>query len=135
MIAIVLIIGVIGASVWFVYGDKADIHWPDIRIKRLTGTEAGTETVACKVVSNMGTNGLLLRFNMVIPCEDKDQKADLTKQMSRVKSDLLVHLDQAEMARWVRERNFESIKSELLKIVNRHSKRPVNEIFFDSFNY
>lgn len=133
-LVIVLAVGALGTLVWLAYENKADIHWPDFTMKKPAGPQVATETVSCRVVSNLGKNKLL-RFDMLIPCEDKKQKKEINKQMPQVKNDLLVYLDRDEMEQWVKDRDFTSIKRELLRIVNQHSKRPVKAIYFDKFIY
>lgn len=72
---------------------------------------------------------------MAIPYENKKQYEDLNGKMDRIKSDMLTNLDQQEMNKWIKERDYVAIKGELLKIINKHTQKPIENIYFDSFLY
>ena len=57
------------------------------------------------------------------------------EKIDRIKSDMITNIDQEQMNKWVKERDFVAIKSELLKVINTHTKKPVEHIYFDSFLY
>jgi len=86
------------------------------------------------IVSNAGRN-VRLKMELAIPYEDDKQRNDLTIKMSRIKSDFLMEIDQVEMEKWVNKREFSTIKGRLLKIINRHTNKPVEELYFESFNF
>jgi hypothetical protein len=48
---------------------------------------------------------------------------------------MLTNIDQEEMNKWVKERNYVAIKSELLNVINKHTKKPIEYIYFESFLY
>ena len=84
--------------------------------------------------TNMGAQNYLM-LEMAIPYENKSQYADLSQKIDRIKSDMLTDIDQKAMIKWVEERDFAAIKSELLNVINKHTKRPIEHIYFDSFLY
>jgi len=53
--------------------------------------------------------------------------------MYMIKSDFLTNLDQTEVDEWVRDGKFGVIKTELLKIVNHYTDKPVENLYFESF--
>ena len=70
---------------------------------------------------------------MAIPCKDGSQYRRLEAKKQGLKSDILTGLNQEDLARWVEERDFGAIKFEVLKVINKYSERPVEDIYFDSF--
>jgi hypothetical protein len=60
---------------------------------------------------------------------------EISNKLPRIQSEFLTTLDQGKMKNWIRYRDFDAIKGEFLSIVNRYSDRPINKIYFDSFNY
>ena len=94
----------------------------------------GSNYLKCQLFSNFGTQNYLA-LEMAIPYENKTQYADLNQKMGRIKSDMLTNIDQKEMNKWVKERDYVTIKGELLKVINKHTKKPIEHIYFDSFLY
>jgi hypothetical protein len=72
---------------------------------------------------------------MLIPCENDVQKTQLENVMSQLKSDMIIHIDQEQMALWVRNRNFSAIKTKFLKIINQNLRKPVKDVYFETLNY
>jgi flagellar basal body-associated protein FliL len=93
-----------------------------------------SKNVMVKVTTHVGSK-ILLDIEMAIPCEDGKQRADLTRNLKTIKSDLLTSIDHTDMEGWIRERKFGAIKSQLLEIVNRHVDKPVKHLYFQSFLY
>jgi flagellar basal body-associated protein FliL len=90
--------------------------------------------VKCRLFSNLGAREYLM-LEMAIPYRDKEQQADLKGKLQGIKSDFLTNMNQREMARWVKERDYDAIKAKLLKVINTHTKKPVEHIYFDSLIY
>ena len=53
--------------------------------------------------------------------------------MHIIKSDFLTNLDQMKIEEWVRNGELRTIKTELLKIVNNYTDKPVENLYFESF--
>jgi hypothetical protein len=113
------------------YYDKR-INLRELFLSKIIKNGEDTKNVKCDVIQNMGKNGLL-SMKMVIPCEDEEQLADLNKKMHIIKSDFLTNLDQKKVEQWVRNGKFGVIKTELLKIVNHYTDKPVENLYFESF--
>ena len=112
------------------YDKKIDLR--KIFLSKIAKNGEDTKNVKCDVIQDMGGNGLL-SMEMVIPCEDKEQVADLNKKLHIIKSDFLTNLDQTEVEEWVRDGELGVIKTELLKIVNHYTDKPVENLYFESF--
>ncbi len=93
-----------------------------------------SEYIKCQLFSNIGTQNYLM-LEMAIPYQNKEQHFNLKNNLDRIKSDMLIHIDQKEMAEWVKERDYVAIKSEFLKVINKHTNTPIEQIYFESFLY
>ena len=127
LLAILLIFGV-----WaLLYYDKK-INLREISLSKIIKKEENTKNVKCSVVQSFGKKGLL-SIEMVIPCEDEEQLADLNRKMHVIKSDFLTNFDQMKIEELVRNGKLGVIKTELLKIVNHYTDKPVENLYFESF--
>lgn len=127
-----LLAGLLIFSVWaLLYYDKG-INLHIISLSRIINNREDITSVKCKVVQSFGKKGLL-SMEMAIPCEDEKQLADLTKKMHIIKSDFLTNLDQMKIEEWVRNGELRTMKTELLKIVNNYTDKPVENLYFESF--
>lgn len=78
--------------------------------------------------------GDILKMEMAIPFENMEQQIELNRKMKIIKDDILVSFGQKKMGEWVKQRNFKAIKSKYLKIINQHTDKPVEDIYFKTFN-
>jgi len=92
------------------------------------------KTVQVSIISNLGPSHLM-KMNIAIPCNDRSQCADLTQNMSRMKSGFLTQLGQEEMKDLIDDRDFNAIKKAYMSVINRVAEKPVDNIYIDSFNY
>jgi flagellar basal body-associated protein FliL len=90
--------------------------------------------VKCRLFSNLGAKDYLM-LEMAIPYRDKEQQADLTGKLEGIKSDFLTNVDHRKLAKWIHQRDYDAIKAELLKVINTHTKKPIDHIYFDSLIY
>jgi flagellar basal body-associated protein FliL len=74
-------------------------------------------------------------LEMAIPYRDKDQQTDLKGKLESIKSDFLTNINPQKMEKWIQERDYDAVKAELLKVINTHTKEPVEHIYFDSLIY
>lgn len=128
----IFVAGFLILGVWalFYYDKKINIR--EISLSKIIKNGEDTKNVKCGVLQNMGKKNLL-SMKMVIPCEDEEQLADLNKKMHIIKSDFLTNFDQTEVDEWVKNGEFGVIKTELLKIVNHYTDKPVENLYFESF--
>lgn len=90
--------------------------------------------VQCEVVANIGAR-YILKMGISIPSHNKKQFDEIKEKLPRIQSEFLTTLDSGKMDDWIRNRDYEAIKRKFLHIVNRYSDRPVQNIYFNSFNY
>ncbi len=122
-----------GALAGLIYHHADSIHIP--LFKPLSKKNASPKnTVVCAVVANINPR-LILKMNIAVPCEDERQKKDLAGKMPRIKSVFITTMDPKQMKAWVVDRDYASIKSAFLTVVNRFASRPVKDVYFESFNY
>jgi len=117
----------------FIYHNEK-INFHNISMLRQKKDENGSNYIKCRLFSNLGNQNYLM-LQMAIPYENKTQYSDLSQKIDRIKSDMLTNIDQEEMNKWVKERNYDAIKSELLKVINKHAKKTIEHIYFESFLY
>jgi flagellar basal body-associated protein FliL len=117
----------------FIYHNEK-MNFQNISMLRQKKDKGGLKYLKCQLMSNLGTQNYLM-LEMAIPYENKTQYADLNQKIDRIKSDMLTNIDQEEMNKWVEERDYVAIKGELLKVINKHTKKPIEHIYFDSFLY
>lgn len=130
-LSLLLIFSVVG----FYYHDEEINFFMVSMIKnRTTDNEIDTSQVNFRVLSNVGAREYL-NAEIVVPCENDGQYYELTRKMNRIKSDILLIVNQDDMEKWIKERNFAAIKYQYLKIINLHAKIPVKNIYFDSLHY
>ncbi len=112
------------------YQYREEIHIPDLSLHPV-GKEG--ENIRCQFVTSIGSKSLRMGFS--IPFKDKKQKEHLLGELPRIKHDLLVSADTPDLVSLYEGRDFEAIKSHLLRVVNSHSGRPIKTIYFESFFY
>jgi len=117
----------------FVYHDNA-INLGRLAVLKPKAENAAPQYVTCRLFSNFGENNYVM-MEMAIPYRDKEQLSDLKGKMERIKSDILTNINHREMEKWIQERDYDSLKAKLLKVINAHTKAPVEHIYFDSFLY
>ena len=117
----------------FIYHNEK-LNFQNISMLRQKKDENGSNYIKCQLFSNLGNQNYLM-LEMAIPYENKIQYTDLNQKIDRIKSDMLTNMDQEEMNKWVKERNYDAIKSELLKVINKHTKKTIEHIYFESFLY
>ena len=135
LIAVVLSIFLLFATgyvVLFHHNEKIDFK--KISMLKQETDENGSNYIKCQLFSNLGTQNYLM-LEMAIPYENQTQYEELNQKIDRIKSDMLTNIDQEDMSKWVKERDFTTIKGELLKVINKHSNKTIENIYFDSFLY
>lgn len=133
--AIVLsVLVLIAVFAGIIYHRNAKIEFRKLSMLKGKRDKNTSEYIKCQLFSNIGTQNYLM-IEMAIPYQNKEQKYNLKNKLDRIKSDMLINIDQRDMREWVKERDYVAIKSELLKVINKHTDRPVEQIYFESFLY
>jgi len=76
-----------------------------------------------------------LRMKLAIPCEDRKQRLQLMHNLPRFKNQLMMEMSQPEIKEAIKNRDFETIRHNIIKILNTISKKPVNTVYFEGFIY
>jgi hypothetical protein len=95
-------------------------------------SQQNANDVRCVVRSTIGPQTLRLTFN--IPCLDYEHKQELSRNLPRIHHDLVMTMDRKEVSRSLKERDFEMLRGHLLSIVNKHTTRPVDTLYFENFS-
>ena len=131
VLSVFALIAICAAALYY-HNEK--ISFNNISMLKQKKDKNGSNYVKCRVVTNLGNQNRMM-MEMAIPYENKAEYNDLNYKIDRIKSDMLTNINQEEMKNWVRERDFVAIKGELLKVINKHTKQPIEHIYFDSFLY
>jgi flagellar basal body-associated protein FliL len=126
VLVLILCIGL----VWY-HSDSKNIQ---ISTFKFSKKKQYQKTVPVSIISNLGPKHLM-KMNIAIPCDDKAQCADLTQNISRMKSAFLTKFDQEEMKTLIDDRDFNAIKKAYMSVINSFAEEPVDNIYIDSFNY
>ena len=132
MVLSFIVLIVMCVAVFIHHNEK--IQFKNISMLRQKQDTNGTNYIKCQLFSNIGSENYVM-MEMAIPYENKTQYADLNRKIDRIKSDMLTNINPEEMNEWVKERDYVAIKSELLKVINKHTNEPIKHIYFDSFLY
>jgi flagellar basal body-associated protein FliL len=117
----------------FIYHDD-EINLGRLSMLKPKAGNVAPHYVKCRLFSNLGANNYIM-LEMAIPSRDKEQQSDLKGKMERIKSDFLTNISRRKMKKWIQERDYDALKAELLKVINAHTKEPVEHIYFDSLLY
>jgi flagellar basal body-associated protein FliL len=117
----------------FIYHDD-EVNLGRLSMLKPKAGNAAPHYVKCQLFSNFGANNYLM-LEMAIPYRDKEQQSDLKGKMERIKSDFLTNVNHRKLGKWIQERDYDALKAELLKVINAHTKEPVEHIYFDSLLY
>ncbi len=114
---------------FWVLRDK--LHIPS-EIFQLPGMGTLKGTVRCTLISPVG-NSRYLRMGLAIPYKDRSQWRDIRKAVPRLKHDFMLSMEGSGLETVVQKRDFETLRAHLLRLLNRHVKRPVEQLYFESF--
>ena len=131
----IVVVGLLVLGAWLLNQYKEQItisKWSSSQRKTKSKNEY-SRFVQSSVVSNIGGRNFL-KLEMAIPYEDIEQRRDLKRKMKRIKDDLLVNIEQKKMEEWVKQRDFAAIRNEYLKIINQHTDKPIENVYFKTFN-
>lgn len=126
--AVLIVICLFSALVLTLYHYRQELRIPNLILHPI---HQGRKTVNCFVFTTIGTKQLRMGFS--IPSEDRRHRDELIEKLPRIQHDLQMSSSEPDWSSWIEERNFRAIKGHLLKVVNRHSAKPVKNLYFESF--
>ncbi len=118
------------ALMWLTYGSK-DIRFLSANFQRKDNNYGNARI---DFVTNLGPN-YHVRLQIAVPCKDKKQYSDITKKTANIKNAFITTIDRNEFAELIARRDFDTIKKTYISIINRFADKPIDAIFFESFNY
>jgi flagellar basal body-associated protein FliL len=130
----VFVAAVFIAGSWLSWKYRDELRVPLTRFKKALDTVHLKGQVRCSVASTVGGTHYL-RMKLAIPCEDRKQRLRLTRNLPRFKNQLTMEMSEPEMKETVKNRDFETIRHHIIKILNTISKKPVSNIYFEGFIY
>lgn len=101
-------------------------------IFQLPGVGTLRGTVRCILISPVGKSHYL-RMGLAIPYKDRTQWMDIRKALPRFKHDFMLSMENSGIKAIVQKRDFETLRAHLLRLLNRHVKKPVEQVYFESF--
>ena len=131
---IFLLAALLVAGTWVSWRYRDEIRIPLMSLTRALNTIHPRNQVRCYVACSIDGRHYL-RMKLAIPCADRKQRLFLTRNLPRFKNQLLMQMSQPEMKRAVKNRDFETLRCQVIKILNAISKRPISNIYFESFLY
>ncbi len=131
----ILVVGllVLGAGVLNHYKEEITISKLSLSQRKTKKKDEYARYVKSTVISNIGGHNIL-KLEMAIPYEKVEQRRDLKRKMKKINDDFLIHIEQRKMEEWVKQRDFAAIKNAYLKIINKHTDKPIENLYFASFN-
>jgi len=67
-------------------------------------------------------------FKLLVPFNGNDEKRAQIEVLSRIRSELMTLGQTADVAKWLREKDIEALKAEILKTVNKVTGIPLTEL-------
>ena len=110
---------------------KENLHVPS-EIFQLPGVGTLRGTVRCTLISPVGKSHYL-RMELAIPYKDRTQWMDIREALPPFKHDFMLSMENSGIKAIVQKRDFETLRAHLLRLLNRHVKKPVEQVYFESF--
>ena len=128
------VVGLLIAFLGFFYAHREKFHFPKIKKLPVFQDSSSAGSVRCFVISNVGQS-TYLRLKLAIPCRGKDEREDLESKLPRLKHEFLMTLGEPETEQFIRQRNLEAIRKQLLKVINRNAEKPVDHLYIEGFYF
>lgn len=108
----------------------------DLKIPEFSSRPSGrtpNNQVGCQIVAKVGERRL--RMDLVMAAENRDQRDDLLHKLPAIKHDLLMSASQPDLVPSLELRDFDAIRDHVLRTVNQHTNRPVDQLYFESYSF
>ena len=80
-------------------------------------------------------SGNSLGLVLASPYNSSKQQSQLYKYATKIKSDFLLSVGEAQLKEWAKQKNFRDIRATFRGIVNKYLDEPVKEVYLSSFFY
>lgn len=122
------------AGSWLSWHYRDDLRVPVARFKNALNTLYPKGQVRCSVAGAVDGSHYL-RMKLAIPCKNRKQRLQLTRNLPRLKHRLMMKMGEPEMKEAVKMRDFETIRHHVVTILQEMSKEPVHTVYFEGFIY
>ena len=129
-----LFVALLVAGTWVSWKYRDELRVPFMHLSKTLNVVHPRDQVRCYVASTIDGKHYL-RMKLAIPCIDRKQRLFLTRNLPRFKNQLMMKMSQPEMQRAVKNRDFETLRYQVIKILNSISKRPITKVYFEDFLY
>jgi flagellar basal body-associated protein FliL len=131
---IFLFLALLVAGSWLSWNYRDELRVSLMHLSKTLNVLHPRDQVRCYVASTIDGKHYV-RMRLAIPCTDRKQQIFLTRNLPRFKNQLMMKMSQPEMQRAVRNRDFETLRHQVIKILNSISKRPITHVYFEGFLY
>lgn len=131
---IFLFLALLVAGSWLSLNYRDELRVSLMHLSKTLNVLHPRDQVRCYVASTIDGKHHV-RMRLAIPCTDRKQQIFLTRNLPRFKNQLMMKMSQPEMQRAVRNRDFETLRHQVIKILNSISKRPITHVYFEGFLY
>ena len=128
-----LLLVIVGGMV-LLYQFRNELHLSILLPKKSDLTKPLKGTMRCTMISTV-EEAHYLRMQLAIPYKDRKQWMEIKKALPSIKNEFILVMNEEGMELILRERDFETLRRLLLRTFNRHLKKPVDNIYFESFFY
>jgi flagellar basal body-associated protein FliL len=122
------------AGTWVSWRYRDELRVPLMNLSKALNVVHPRDQVRCYVDSTIDGKHYL-RMKLAIPCIDRKQRLFLTRNLPRFKNQLVMEMSQPEMKKAAKNRDFETLRYHVIKILNSISKRPITNVYFEGFLY
>lgn len=112
------------------YHYRKEIHIPEFI---LNPNRSSGQNVSCAFVTTVGSKSLSIGF--AIPAGDRRHKERLMQMIPKIQHELLLTANERDLITLYEQRDFDTLKTHLLTVVNSQVSPPVKNLYFESFDY
>lgn len=92
-----------------------------------------SQAIVVKVDFFTKVNGKDLRVIFAIPCKDMKTKEDILNNMTRIKHEMLMSMENEQNRISIEKRDFRRIKANCLEILKKYAPVDVSKVYMDFF--
>ena len=100
---------------------------------QIKNTIFSREKIIVKVDLFTRVNGKDLRIIFNVLCKDMKTKQNITNNMTRIKHEMLMSMEDTQNMISIEKRDFTRIKSNCVEILNKYAPVDVNKVYVDFF--
>ncbi|MGD9160706.1 MAG: hypothetical protein PVG39_19975 [Desulfobacteraceae bacterium] len=74
-------------------------------------------------------------IELATPYSSKRQMTDILKKEVKIKNDFLMNVEENDIKKWVKTKNFMAIKTKFIQITNNYLDEPIEKVYLSRFFY